>query len=209
MEYCTCSKWTRKPYLRLSAKHLRRWIRLPRRAGACSWRTVDGPHSVPSIEYSHTVDFLCLILAFGQSSVQCGVTRYNHLSDQDWRVRAEGCLLALAAGDRSLWAAIACICRTGNRRHSRSWCRDTRIRTWRGSAIERHRMNDGVSFSRANREVPKHTGMRCRLPHSAALARAHHAATSAQSDLGSLIESFIELRSQVFMLPIFHRRTSC
>ena len=27
--------------------------------------------------------------------------------------------------------------------------------------------------------------------------------------LGSLIESFIELMSQVFMLPIFHRRTSC
>ena len=25
----------------------------------------------------------------------------------------------------------------------------------------------------------------------------------------SLIESFIELMSQVFMLPIFHRRTSC
>jgi hypothetical protein len=29
------------------------------------------------------------------------------MSDQDWRVRA------LAAGDRSLWAAIACTCRTG------------------------------------------------------------------------------------------------
>jgi hypothetical protein len=27
--------------------------------------------------------------------------------------------------------------------------------------------------------------------------------------LESLIESFIELMSQVFMLPIFHRRTSC
>ncbi len=27
--------------------------------------------------------------------------------------------------------------------------------------------------------------------------------------LGSLIESFIELMSQVFMLPIFRRRTSC
>jgi hypothetical protein len=29
------------------------------------------------------------------------------------------------------------------------------------------------------------------------------------SELESLIESFIELMSQVFMLPIFHRRTSC
>ncbi len=29
------------------------------------------------------------------------------------------------------------------------------------------------------------------------------------SILESLIESFIELMSQVFMLPIFHRRTSC
>jgi hypothetical protein len=28
-------------------------------------------------------------------------------------------------------------------------------------------------------------------------------------ELESLIESFIELMSQVFMLPIFHRRTSC
>jgi hypothetical protein len=31
----------------------------------------------------------------------------------------------------------------------------------------------------------------------------------AQETLESLIESFIELMSQVFMLPIFHRRTSC
>jgi len=30
-----------------------------------------------------------------------------------------------------------------------------------------------------------------------------------RSGLESLIESFIELMSQVFMLPIFHRRTSC
>jgi hypothetical protein len=29
------------------------------------------------------------------------------------------------------------------------------------------------------------------------------------AQLESLIESFIELMSQVFMLPIFHRRTSC
>ena len=31
----------------------------------------------------------------------------------------------------------------------------------------------------------------------------------AENPLESLIESFIELMSQVFMLPIFHRRTSC
>jgi hypothetical protein len=44
-----------------------------------------------------------------------------------------------------------------------------------------------------------------RHPHGPAGIRSR----PARHRLESLIESFIELMSQVFMLPIFHRRTSC
>jgi predicted ATPase len=43
-------------------------------------------------------------------------------------------------------------------------------------------------------------------PHVTALSLSRLAQ---RATLESLIESFIELMSQVFMLPIFHRRTSC
>jgi hypothetical protein len=66
--------------------------------------------------------------------------------------------------------------------------------------------NCGVDYKRALRLVGD--GQRVLTEGNARIER-QRAIIAKLERLESLIESFIELMSQVFMLPIFHRRTSC